>query len=72
LAWLFGLALALCARDAGLIEPRWVKITRLTLTPQPSVRLIQISDLQDVTSGLGMLSPPLRFLCRPEIVVIEL
>jgi hypothetical protein len=25
-----------------------------------------------ITSGVGTITPPLRFFCRPEIVVIEL
>jgi len=35
--------------------------------------LIQFDKLQAyITSGLGTITPPLRFFCRPEIVLIEL
>jgi predicted MPP superfamily phosphohydrolase len=37
--------LSYCAVDAFLIEPHWIKINRLSLSNNPSVRAVQISDI---------------------------
>ena len=38
-------AVALCVAYAFLIEPRWLAVRHLTITPVPRVRLVHVSDL---------------------------
>lgn len=34
-----------CGVDALLVEPHWLRITRLKLTPQPTTRIVHFSDM---------------------------
>lgn len=45
LCFLICVSLACCIVDAIFIEPRWIKVTRLSLGEHPSLRVVHISDI---------------------------